>query len=97
VQNQIEVERARRARVRTLAAEMLFGGEKPGEDRMGRECRAARRGRVEEARLTPDTDGSGVMERRGTQVVDPGGQPLQRLAKNPFPIAEVAAERDGDI
>ena len=87
VQNQIEVERPRRARPRARTAEMLFDVESPGQTVAGRKRRSARRGGVQEARLSTHSDRIGFMERRDTQVVDRGRQFRQRPAQMAFPIA----------
>lgn len=94
VQNEIEIERPRRAGVRTRTAETMFDLEEPGEQCPGRKRRAARRGGVQEARLVAHAHRIGVMERRDVQVVDRGGQLRQRLAQVSFPIAQIAAKGD---
>ena len=61
IQNQIEVEGARRARMRTLTAEALFDVEQGVEELARGERRAAGRCRVQKARLsTDDANGKGV-------------------------------------
>ena len=97
VQNQIEIERPRRAGVRTLTAEMMFDVEEPGEQCAGRKRRAARRSGVQEARLVAHSHRIGVMEGRDAQIVDRGRQCRQRLAQVALPIAQIAAERDGNV
>jgi hypothetical protein len=87
VQNQIEVERPGRARVWTLAAEMVFDAHESDKEVTGGKRRAAGCSRVQEARLVPHSHRIGVMEGRDAKMVDRKGQFGQRLAKVPFPIA----------
>jgi len=61
-ENQIEVERARRVRVRPLTASRLLGRQQRLEQRSRRHRRLADRGRIQEQRLrTGDADGNRVV------------------------------------
>ena len=97
IQNQVEIERPRRADVRTLAAETPLDGPESGKHRGRGERRLANGGRIEEERLRRfDANRFGFVEGRNAEVGDSRREPPDCAAKLVLPVAEVAAEGDRD-
>jgi len=96
IQDQVEVERAGRARIGPLAAEVPFDVEQRTEQIARGEGRCSDDGGVQKARLGTDADGLSVVERRHAQVGDVLAEGGDGVAEDPFAVALIAAERDGD-
>jgi len=90
VQNQIEIERPRRARMRPRTAVLTLDIEEAGEEVTSRQRGAARCGGVQELGLITHANRISNVECRDTQAPDRGRQIRQRDAKIAFSIAQIA-------
>jgi hypothetical protein len=94
VQDQVEIESARRTRVRALTAELSFDINQGVEEVAGRQRRVAGGGGVQKPRLIADTNGIGFVKSGYAdllEILPEGGEsfPQQTLA-----VTQVAAESD---
>ena len=96
VQDQIQIERTRGTRKRSLAAQSLLDVEQSDEQIVGRQRRLPCGGGVEEDGLVADPDGSGVVKTRDAKRLDEWAQRIERGAQIGFAIADVATKRDRD-
>lgn len=96
VENQIEVERTRRARVRAFAAQPSFDIEQRREEGGRRQRGVSDRGGVQESRLLPHAKGVGLVEGRHTQMRERGGECRDGLAQVPLAVTEIAPQGDGN-
>ena len=94
IQDQIEIERAVRARVRTLAPESLLDLQEPLEKLPRRERRLPDRRRVQKSRLFADADGIRFVEFRRPEVCDRAGKSHQSIAQVALTVAKVASQGD---
>lgn len=96
VENQVEIESPRGAGVRTFATEALLDREERGQQiPRNHGCTADGSG-VQKAWLITDTNGIGFVKPGETQIADVRSQRHGRVAQQPLPIAQIAAERDRD-
>ena len=96
VENQIEIERSRRAGGGAHAAVLPFDCQQPIQQWPRRQVRLADDHAVQVARLRADADRRGI-ERRGlAEVREKGGELTDGKCEVGLAIAEIAAERDGD-
>jgi len=96
VQDQIQIERTRGTRKRSLAAQSLLDVEQSDEQIVRRERRLPYCRRVEEGWLLADADGSRVVKTRDAKRLDEWAQRVECGAQIGFAVADVAAERDRD-
>src|SRR5262245_17931393 len=96
VQNQIEIERARRAGIWAGSATSLLDVEQHTKQVVRRERRLPHCGGGQEDRLVTHTDGSRVVEAGKAEGLNVRPQRVERGTEIAFAIAEIAAERDGD-
>ena len=96
VQDQIQIERTRGTRKRSLAAQSLLDVEQSDEQIVGRQRRLPYCGGVEEDGLVADADGSGVVKTRDAKRLDEWAQRIERGAQIGFAMPDVAAKRDRD-
>ena len=87
VQDQIQVEGTRRARIRALAAELFLDIEQEHEKFARGEGRLPHCYGVQENRLFADTDRCRVMKARRTQRLHVRAQRIERRAQVSFAIA----------
>jgi hypothetical protein len=97
VQDQVEVERPRRVRVRALAPETLLDVEQPRKQRVRVERRRADPRSIEKWRLVAaPADRDGVVKGRQPQIRDESAERVGRIVKAALPVSEVAAQGNGD-
>ena len=96
IQNQVEVERPRGARIGAVTAEASFEVEKNVEKGSRGEVGNSGYRRVQEARLVAYADGSGFMKRGNAQVAQVLGKSGDRRVERSLAIAEIAAKRNRD-
>ena len=96
VQDQIQIERTRGTRKRSLAAQSLLDVEQSDEQIVGRQRRLPYCGGVEEDGLVADADGSGVVKTRDAKRLDGWVHRIECGAQIGVAIADVAAKRDRD-
>jgi hypothetical protein len=96
VQDQIQIERTRGTRKRSLAAQSLLDVEQSDEQIVGRQRRLPYCGGVEEDGLVAHADGSGVVKTRDAKRLDGWAQRIECGAQIGVAIADVAAKRDRD-
>ena len=97
VQNQIEVERARGARKRPLAASSALDLQEDVQEVARRERGRASRSAVEKRPLRPNPDGFGLVPAGDREIRELRPQPIDGKRKVGLPIADVGAERDRDL
>ena len=96
IQNQIEVQGARRARGGTFASELALHLEQRLEQFARRQGRLPHRGGVEETRLVAHAYSGGVVKGRDEKIVNRGLQRLDGVEEVALAVAKIAAERDRD-
>jgi hypothetical protein len=92
VQDQVEIESARRTRVRSFAAELSFDIHEGLEKVAGRQGRIARRDGIQKSRLIADANGIGFAKRgyaEFLQVLPEGGD---RFAQQTLAVPEIATQ-----
>lgn len=93
VQNQIDIERPRRTRIRPRTAVLTFHLKEPIKQVECRQRRAARGSGIEKPRLLRHANRVRIMECGNSKLRDRGRQIVQRPAQAALPIAQVAAQR----
>ena len=96
VENQIQVERACRARIWALPTKLLFDVEQHGEQVVRREGRVPHRSRVEKHRLLTDANRRRLVEAGRANPLDGGLKCVESRAQVALAIAEIAPEGDSD-
>jgi hypothetical protein len=96
VEQEIEIDCARAVALDADASEILLDGQEPVEQLAWAELRLQPRRRIQKAGLVDDADGFGLADRRqrGDFDVALGTEQLERLANQPFPVAEIGADAD---
>src|SRR5205823_6753412 len=96
-QYEVEIEAARRVRIRTCASPLRFNRQKALKQLARRHCRLADCRTVQKKRLrTRRAHGSGVAKARDAQTAQQGAEASDCVLKVGGPVAEIRSESNGD-
>ena len=87
IQNQVEIERARGARVRTLASHLALDAEKDGQQIARHEGGVTDGHRIEEAGLLANADRRGVVKGGDAEIANRGRERVDRIEQEALAIA----------
>ena len=96
IQDQIEIQSSRRARVRPFTAEPSFDVEERLKEVAGGQARVACRGGIEKSRLIADTNRVGFMKSRYAELLQVLAERGDGFAKQMLAVTQIAAEGYGD-
>ena len=97
VQDQVEIESARRTRVRALTTELSFDIKESVEKVAGRQRCVAGRGGVQKSRLIADTNGIGLAKSGYAELLQMWLEGGDRFTQQALAVTQVAAESDCDV